>query len=88
MDNKVLKVTLTVKDRKNVVLDGVNNIEGFDETYISLSTDLGRVVIEGRDLKVESLSKETATIQISGHINGVYYSEDKGAKKSIFRLFK
>lgn len=88
MDNKVLKGTLTLKDRKSVTLDGVNNIVGFDDTYISLSTDLGRAVIEGHDLKVESLSKESGCIQISGHINGIFYSEEKGAKNSIFRLFK
>ena len=86
-ERKVLKGTVKIIDRKNVMLDGVNNIEGFDEGYISLSTDLGKLLIEGRDLKVESLSKDSGEILISGHINGIYYSEQKQSKNILSRLF-
>ena len=87
-DTKVLKGNLTVKDRKSVSLDCVSNIEGFDDTYISLSTALGRTVIEGKGLKVESLSKESGSIYITGHINAIYYSEPKASRPLLSRIFK
>ena len=79
---------LTVKDRKSVTLDGVKNVEGFDEGYVSLATNLGKVVIEGRGLKIESLTRENGVIFISGTINGVYYSEEKNTRGVFAGLFK
>ena len=87
-DTRMLKGTLTVKDRKSVTLDCVSGIEGFDDTYISLATELGKTVIEGKDLKVESLSKDTGSIYITGHINSIYYSEPKSSKSLLNRIFK
>ena len=79
---------LTVKSRESVTLDGVKNVEGFDESYVSLSTVGGRVIIEGADLKIESLTKENGAIYITGKINGVYFNDEKAAKGVFARLFK
>lgn len=79
---------LTVRCRESVTLDGVKNVEGFDEGYVSLSTDLGRVVIEGEGLKIESLTKDEGLIYVTGKISGVYYSEEKPARGVFSRLFK
>lgn len=87
-ETRIPKGSLSVKDRRSVTLDCVSSIEGFDDTYISLSTDLGRTVIEGKNLKVESLSKDTGSIYITGHINSIYYSEPKTTKSILSRLFK
>ena len=87
-DTRIPKGTLTVKDRKSISLDCVSSIEGFDDTYISLATDLGRTVIEGKGLKVESMSKDTGSIYITGHINSIYYSEPKSSKSLLNRIFK
>ena len=75
------KITLVIGH--SFTMDGVNDIRGFDEGYVSLSTDSGKINVEGSDLKIESLSKEGGTIFISGNISGIYVSsEDK--KRGFF----
>ena len=89
MQEKTLKHTsLCVRERKNVTIDGVENVLGFDESYVSLMTVAGRIVVEGQGLKIESLSKENGEISIIGKIDGVLYAEEKGAKGILARIFK
>lgn len=79
---------LYVKDRRILKMSGVNNIESLDEDYVSLSTDGGRVVIEGKGLRVESLDKESGEIEIGGSICGVFFSEKKSKEGFFRRIFK
>ncbi len=69
--------SLSVKERNKLTLNGVSNIESFDEGYITLEIGEGRISVEGEGLKIESLSRESGEIQITGKINGVFYSEKK-----------
>jgi len=78
---------ITVIDRKTISIDGVRNVLGFDEGYVSIMTDMGKIIIEGSELKIESLGKDEDTIHISGKINSIYYPQDKPGKKSIFKVF-
>ena len=80
---------MTVTDRRTLVLNGVKNVESFDEEYVSLMTENGRVNVEGRELKIESLSKDGGNILIVGSISGVYYLGDEPRQKGLFgRFFK
>ena len=89
MQEKTLKHTsLCIRERSNVTIDGVENVLGFDESYVSLMTVVGRIVVEGRELKIESLSKENGEISVIGKIDGVFYTEEKGAKGVLARIFK
>ena len=81
------KQTLTVNDRKRMALDGVENVIAFDEKYVVLSTDMGRVTVEGHDLKIDSLTKNDRTVVVVGKIDGIYYSDDSHARKGIKALF-
>lgn len=89
MSEKSLKhSSILIKERKDVSVDGVENVIGFDEFYVSLSTVAGKIVIEGQGLKIESLCKDTGEILISGKISGVFYTEEKTAKNLFARIFK
>ena len=59
---------LNVKERNSLTLNGVSNIIGFDEGYVTLATTDGKIIIEGEGLKIESLSKQGGEINISGKI--------------------
>ena len=81
------RATLIIKDKKALTLDGVKHVLSFEEDEVTLDTELGRVIVEGQDLKIESLSKE-GEILIVGKIDGAFYSsrEEKGG---LFgRLFR
>ena len=78
------KQTVTIVDRKVLTMGGVNDIRGFDDEGIVLETGLGRVHIEGSDLKIESLSREGGSILIKGEIEGLYFTDTEQKKKGIF----
>ena len=79
---------LNIKERNILTLNGVSNIESFDEGYITLEIGEGRISIEGNGLKIESLSREGGEIQITGRINGVFYTEKRKPIQGIRGLFK
>lgn len=83
------KETVTVYDRKRVTLSGVLHIESFDEEYIVLAVEGGRVAIDGGELKVTSLTKEGGEINVIGEIKGVtFYRENEGRRVKSRGLFK
>ena len=80
---------MTVTDRHTLTLNGVKNVESFDEEFVSLATEGGRVSIEGNELKIESLSKDGGNILIVGRISGVYYSDEAPKGRGFLgRMFK
>ncbi len=82
-----MDIILTVSSWRNLRLNGVLAVINFDEEYVSLETETGRINIEGSDLRIEALSKEKSDIEIVGNITGVF---NVGVKKSTNgkKLFK
>lgn len=78
---------LSVKDRNKITLNGVTNVLSFEEDYVTLETGEGKICIEGGGLKIESLSREGGEIEITGRIDGVFYSKAKKAKSTLGKLF-
>lgn len=78
---------LSVRDRNKITLNGVTNVSSFDEEYVTLETSDGRICIEGAGLKIESLSREGGEIEITGRIDGVFYSKAKKVKSTLGKLF-
>ena len=84
----IYKQNLNVVNFKELTLNGVLNICGFDEGLITLDTESGRLFIEGENLKIESLEKEGGGILVTGEVKGVFREEQGKIKKGIFsRLF-
>ena len=89
MENKsIMHTFVNIKDRKTLILDGILNIERFDENEVLLKTREGKIEIEGKNLKIESLTKEEGIITVCGRIEGVFYEKEKeqisGFWKRIF----
>lgn len=78
------KSTVTIRDRKVLTMGGVKDIRGFDEEGIALETELGRVHIEGKELKIESLSREGGNILIRGEIESVFFTDAPEKRKGLF----
>ena len=88
MQKEEMKHTgLSVKDRSRLTLNGVSNIASFDESYVVLETNEGKICIEGGGLKIESLAREGGELEISGRINGVFYTQNKNGKGPFNKLF-
>lgn len=88
MSKEVMKHTiLTVKERGVITLNGVTNVASFDENYVTLDTNEGRISVEGQGLKIESLSKDGGIIEIIGRIDGVFYAKEKKSASRLSKLF-
>ena len=83
--NNVHNVIL--EGRKNLTISGVTDVDSFDERCISLYTQLGEVVIKGRELHINSMSVETGDMTIEGDIWALNYG-DKDKKSSATFLGK
>lgn len=88
MNESENKQIIILTDRSDLVIDNVENIISFDEGYVVLATKAGRVNVEGKELKVDSLTKDGGKIHIIGNITGVFYSSDAGKQGAFSRLFK
>lgn len=71
------KAGLELIGRERLRLDGVQNVDVFDEEKIVLQTELGRLEIRGAHLNVTNLDVEHGTLQVDGVIDSFAYSEDK-----------
>lgn len=80
---KERKITITIGSSFSMY--GVNDIRAFDEGFVSLDTVSGKISVEGKNLKIESLSKEDGYIFIFGNVTGVFCDFDSGAKKGFMR---
>ena len=82
--NNVHNVIL--EGRKNLTISGVTDVDSFDERCISLYTQLGELVIKGRELHINSMSVETGDMTIEGDIWALNYGDkDKKKLRDVFR---
>lgn len=80
----------SVKQRREMSVSGVKDIDSFDESGAVLQTVEGELTVEGSDLKIGTLDTDKGILTISGKINAVYYSGDSSEQKRgwLSRIFK
>ncbi|MDO4155603.1 MAG: YabP/YqfC family sporulation protein [Oscillospiraceae bacterium] len=81
---------LILEDRANMNLSGVTDVDCFDERTIRLYTQLGELVIKGRNLHIDSVSVETGDMRISGDVWSLQYGDRdrKGPLSALGKLFR
>lgn len=79
MSNNSEKIIVT--DRKIFNMNGVENVLGFDENYISLAVKDCIYVIEGSELKISALTREQGEITVTGNINAMFFDIESTKKK-------
>ncbi len=82
------KQSLSLKNRELLTIDGVSDVLGFSDEYLEVSSALGTILVEGADLKIEELSRDTGVLNVKGRINGVFYKEGKADKGIFSKFFK
>lgn len=81
---------LILEDRANMNLSGVTDVDCFDERTIRLYTQLGELVIKGRNLHIDSVSVETGDMRISGDVWSLQYGDRdrKWPLSALGKLFR
>ncbi len=73
------KVSLVNRETANI--EGVLNVDSFDDQEIILDTDLGLLTLRGEDLHIKQLNLDTGSLTVDGLINSIEYSMEKGGIK-------
>ena len=79
---------LTLNERRQLTMTGVTEVASFDETAVVLHTSLGTLLIQGRDLKLKTLSLDGGQVAVDGVISVLTYEEPKSRGGWASRLFK
>ena len=77
--------------RKRMELSGIEEVESFSAAEIVLRSTLGRIALEGEDMRIESFSTERGELIVNGKIDAFsYFGAENGDEKRGFlgRLFK
>lgn len=85
------KHQITLQNREKLSIDGVVNVESFDDTEIVLDTDAGILIVRGEGLHIKELNIDSANLAVVGHIAVMEYTGEVGGKKGkslLGRLFR
>lgn len=75
---------LKMDGRAKLRVSGVDDVIGFDDTAVVLSTCMGILNIEGSALHIIKLDIVSNVIELDGKIDLLYYSEPAAKKRGIF----
>jgi sporulation protein YabP len=79
---------LTLNERRQLTMIGVTEVVSFDETAVVLQTSLGTLLIQGRDLKLKTLSLDGGQVAVDGVITAMSYEEPRQRGSFASRLFR
>ena len=84
--------SVTINERKSIVITGVKKIENFDNEEFLLETNMGFINIKGAELEIIKLDTYQGNVSIKGKINSLIYKENinkKEKEEGVFsKLFK
>lgn len=84
--------SISLLERKTLVITGVKKIENFDNLHFLLETTMGAMIIKGEELELIKLDTLAGNVTIKGSINSINYvvdSNKRTSEESVFsRLFK
>lgn len=84
--------SITLNERKSIIISGVKKIDSFDNEEFLLETNMGYIIIKGKGLEIIKLDTYQGTVSIKGTFNSLNYVENinkKEKEESIFnKLFK
>jgi len=77
-------------DRESMVVDGVSNVESFDDEEVVLETSSGMMFVRGRDLHIKQLNLADGNLEIDGYVESIDYAEESPRRgRGLFaRLFR
>lgn len=85
---------MILSNRERIKLNGVTEVDSFDEGTVIAASKMGPLVVKGEGLHITQLNLDEGILAIEGIINSLEFIEDKQAKlkatgKGILaRLFK
>ena len=79
--------SLQLEGREKLGIMGVDDVAGFDETTVVLTTAQGDLTVRGQQLHIERIDLEAGLLELRGHIQDLSYDEPVHAGSFWSRLF-
>lgn len=80
---------LLISDRRSVGIEGVVEVQSFDDEEVVFQTSAGTLLIRGSGLHIKSLNLEGGSAVLEGRLDSMEYEEVKEKKRSLFsRIFR
>lgn len=82
MENTTKMQNIILENRSRLNVTGVLDVLNFDEEIITIVTELGILVIKGKDLHLNRFCLDNTELSVEGEINSLQYSEKTHNAKS------
>jgi sporulation protein YabP len=82
---------LTLTNRGQLMLEGVNNLGSYDQDQIILETNSGVLEVKGAGLHIQQLNLDQGKVMIDGDIYSLVYTDGNSLQKGkgfLGRLIK
>lgn len=83
-DKIIMPHSMLLKDRQELHLSGVTDVDSFDETGIAAYTDIGELSVGGENLHITKLSLETGELIVEGKVTSLIYRDEAPKATSFF----
>ena len=89
-ENKIrMPHSLILKDRGQLTLTGVTDVDSFDENLITAYTDYGELTVKGENLHISMLNTDTGDLSIDGNVSSLVYLDNQPKSASFLsRVFR
>ena len=78
---------VTLNDRKQLTITGVEDVDCFNEQIVVLKTPLGTLTVTGAGLNMSQLNLEAGKVALEGEVDALEYTG--GRRRGVLgRLFK
>ena len=78
---------LSMESREKLSVSGVDDVSGFDENLIVLTTGQGDLTIRGQWLHIDRIDLDAGQLEVRGHIQELSYDEPARSGSLWSRLF-
>ncbi len=75
---------ITINDRKNLVISGVEEVVSCDSEIIVIRTVMGELTINGIKLHMGSFNRDNGELKLDGQIKELIYSDVDTQKRGFF----
>jgi len=79
--------SLSLEGRNRLSISGVEDVSGFDESLVVLSTAQGDLNIRGQQLHIERIDLDAGQLELHGHVQELSYDEPSRSGSFWSRLF-
>ncbi len=84
-----LPQNVVMEDRKKLSVTGVSDVDSFDESAVSVYTELGEMTVRGSGLHINKLNTDTGELTLEGRIDALIYAQEQPSNRGFFgRVFR